>query len=134
MPGSLDDAWKEASPYCYDDHKENALHASGSTCATFVMYSDDSVCDIVDDRDFTAREKCCECGGGVTRSCENIDNGAKNSLGYSCVDIAVMHSHGHTDMCHATHDSSSFNVATMCCACGGGTASLSLMTDRSIKT
>ena len=55
-----------------------------------------------DDSDFTASEMCCACGGGDTRICENTDNGAKNSNGRSCVDVAIAHNHGYDTAANQT--------------------------------
>ena len=89
-----------------------------STCASTHLY-DDSECSGYDDSDFTASEMCCACGGGDTRICENTDNGAKNSQGYSCVDVAIEHNHGY-DTCKSDFDTPTFTASSMCCACGGG--------------
>ena len=67
---------------------------------------------------------CCACGGGDTRICENTDNGAKNSNGRSCVDVAILHNHG-VSTCKSDYDTPTFTVSSMCCACGGGRTILS---------
>ena len=67
----------------------------------------------------TRRSNTGACGGGDTRICENTDNGVKNSLGYSCVDVAIGHNYGY-NYCKSNFDTATFTASDMCCACGGG--------------
>ena len=78
-----------------------------------------SRCSHYDDDDFTASEMCCACGGGEIKTCENTDNGVTNTLGYSCVDVAIRHNHGKVT-CKSNWDTVAFTASSMCCACGGG--------------
>ena len=66
----------------------------------------------------TRRSNTGACGGGDTRICENTNNGAKNRLGRSCVDVAI----GHNQIQHLqpNFDTATFTASEMCCACGGG--------------
>ena len=80
--GSLDEEWDASAPYCYDDTENGQLHSQDGTCGAFYIY-DESFCIGYDDSDSTASEMCCACGGGETKICENTDNGAKSSNGYS---------------------------------------------------
>ena len=116
--GSLDEEWDASAPYCYDDTGNGQLNLYEYTCGAYNA-ADGSFCTAHDDSDFTASEMCCACGGGDTRICENTDNGAKNSHGDSCVDVAIWHNHGYP-LCNSDFDTSTFTASTMCCACGGG--------------
>ena len=88
--GSLDEEWDASAEYCYDDTGNGQLDSYGDGCSV-VFIDGESICTGYDDVDFTASEMCCACGGGETRICENTDNGAKNSYGRSCVDVAIAH-------------------------------------------
>ena len=112
--GSLDEEWDASAPYCYDDTGNGELDSYGFTCATKFVY-DESFCTGYDDFDFTASEMCCACGGGETRICENTDNGAKNSRGDSCVDVAFQHTYG-SEICVSIYDTLTFTASSMCCA------------------
>ena len=102
----------------YDRTPNGELDSDGDSCGAYYRYGD-SLCVGYEDSDFTATEMCCACGGGDTRFCENMDNGAKNSLGQSCVDVAIRHNHGYST-CKADWDTPTFTASSMCCACGGG--------------
>ena len=86
--GSLDEEWDASAPYCYDD-TENGQLDSFWRSMFLLFYLMSLLRRLSDDSDFTASEMCCACGGGDTRICENTDNGAKNSYGRSCVDVAI---------------------------------------------
>ena len=53
-----------------------------------------------------------------SESCQNTDNGAKDSLGDDCTWFEIA---GHSRHCGQS-DSVYFNAKTMCCACGGGSS------------
>ncbi|MBT6143756.1 hypothetical protein HOH51_04580, partial [bacterium] len=104
-------SWNSTKTECYDDDTM-LLGSSFDTCDGTGRNS----CDIVGDP-----IKCCECQGGLPKSCENTDEqGVTNAIGLSCSDIALHVRYGDNSMCGPDLDTSEFSSDLMCCACAGG--------------